>query len=164
MAAVALTFIVLLSLELCFESKISKSISAQSQLALARWCICWSIKKIDPLKHYHDMTTGYTVYIYIYTPSTRQWQGFRNDIPLCFVGRIYPCSVGLIDLRRIYIFQCVHVVKALSSKFVLLLKIVLHKRCDEMTLSLYMLLTSEVYFLFPRQVHIAPFSRVLLST
>ena len=52
----------------------------------------------------------------------------RRDIPL-FRGRDYPCSVGLIDLLHNRACQCVHVVKAVGSKFVFynILKIVLQK-------------------------------------
>ena len=73
-----------------------------------------------------------------YTPSTRQRQGFRNYIPLLhrrdnpyFVGMIYPCSVGLVDILRIRVCQHIHVVKEVDSKFVYnIFKMVLQKNAS----------------------------------
>ena len=64
-------------------------------------------------------------YTSAYTPSTRQWLVYKNDIPLLrrrdiplFRGLDYPCSVGLIDLLCIRACQHIHAVKAVGSKFV----------------------------------------------
>ena len=43
--------------------------------------------------------------------------GIKMIYPCC-MGMIYPCSVGLIDILCICVCQHVHVVKAVSSKFV----------------------------------------------